>query len=117
MAMRLNRWLEQSSSLSPTLERAVSSYEQDGSWVDWARHQLISGDEPEGVSRSYRKLFEKVTARREGDNRRFAELLAASTLANQSPPNVLLIESVLSKIVAPPAKRTTEIGRATRRGQ
>ena len=106
MAVRLNRWLDQASSLPSTFEEAVSGYEQDGSWADWARHQLLSGDEPEGVSRSYRKLFEKVTARREDENQRFAKLLAASTLANETPPRVLPIEDVLSKIVAPLAKRT-----------
>lgn len=106
MAVRLNRWLDQASSLPSTFEEAVSGYEQDGSWADWARHQLLSGDEPEGVSRSYRKLFEKVTARREDENQRFAKLLAASTLANETPPCVLPIEDVLSKVVAPLAKRT-----------
>lgn len=104
MAMRLNRWLQPASGLPSTLDQAVLTYEQNGSWVDWARHQLLSGDEPEGVSRSYRKLFERVTVRRESENRRFGELLAACTLANQTPPNVLLIENVLSKIVAPLAK-------------
>ena len=104
MAMRLNRWLQLDSGRSSTLDQAVLAYEQNGSWVDWARHQLLSGDEPEGVSRSYRKLFERVTTRRESENRRFGELLAACTLANQTPPNVLLIENVLSKIVSPLAK-------------
>jgi PglZ domain len=104
MAIRLNRWLQRDAGLAPTLEQAVLAYEQDGSWVDWARHRLIVGDEPEGVSRSYRKLFEKVTSRREGENRRFGELLAASTLSNQTPGDVLPIENVLSKIVAPLAK-------------
>jgi hypothetical protein len=106
MAVRLNRWLDQASSLPSTFEEAVSGYEQDGSWADWARHHLLSGDEPEGVSRSYRKLFEKVTARREDENQRFAKFLAASTLANETPPCVLPIEDVLSKIVAPLAKHT-----------
>jgi hypothetical protein len=105
MAMRLNRWLGQSASLPPTLDQAISGYEQDGSWVDWARHQLLAGDESEGVARSYRKLFDKVTARRESENRQFAELLAAVVAANQVPSNVLLIEDVLSKVVAPLAKR------------
>ena len=71
MAMRLSRWLGQSAALPPTLDQAISGYEQDGCWVDWARHQLLAGDEPEGVSRSYRELFDKVTARREGENRPF----------------------------------------------
>lgn len=67
---------------------------------------VAGGDEPEGISRSYRKLFDKTTARREEENRRFGELLAASTSENSFAPGVLLIEDVLSKIVSPLAKRS-----------
>ena len=73
--------------------------------MDLARHQLSLGDESfEGVSRSYRKLFEKVTARRESENRRFAELLSTMTASNQVSPGLLLVEDVLAKVVAPLAK-------------
>jgi hypothetical protein len=105
MAMRLKRWLEKPVSAPLLLEEAVLAYEQDGSWVDLARHQLLSGDESEGVSRSYRQLFEKVTARRENENRRFAELLSAITSSNQVSPGLLLVEDLLAKVVAPLAKR------------
>jgi hypothetical protein len=105
MAMRLVRWLGQRTALPLTLPESITHYEHDGSWVDWGRHQLLAGDEPEGVTRSYRRLFDKVTARREEENRRFAELLAASTLSNGVPPGILLIEDVLRTIVAPLAKR------------
>ena len=104
MAMRLVRWLDQSQSLPSTLFDAVSRFEQDGSWVDWARHQLLGGDEPEGVSRSYRKLFDKVTVRREEENRRFGELLAANTASGSNAAGLLMIEDVLSTVVAPLAK-------------
>jgi hypothetical protein len=105
MAMRLSRWLECPPAAPSLLEDAVARYEQDGSWADWARHQLLAGDEPEGVSRSYRKLFDKVTARREQENRHFAELLSAATGSNSASPRVLLVEDVIGKIVAPLAKR------------
>jgi hypothetical protein len=104
MAMRLSRWLMRPVSAPSALDQAVLAYEQDGSWVDLARHQLLSGDESEGVSRSYRKLFEKVTARRETENRRFAELLSTMTASNQVFPGLLLVEDVLAKVVAPLAK-------------
>ena len=104
MAMRLVRWLDQSQSLPSTLFDAVSRFGQDGSWVDWARHQLLGGDEPEGVSRSYRKLFDKVTVRREEENRRFGELLAANTASGSNAAGLLMIEDVLSTVVAPLAK-------------
>lgn len=107
MAMRLSRWLERPPASPSLLEEAVSRYEQDGSWVDWARHQLLAGDEPEGVSRSYRKLFDKVTARREQENRHFGELLSAAMGSNSNPPRILMVEDVIGKIVAPLAKRCT----------
>ncbi len=105
MAMRLVRWWGKPSALPLTLPESITHYEHDGSWVDWARHQLLAGDEPEGVTRSYRRLFDKVTARREEENRRFGELLAANTLSNGAAPGVLLIEDVLRTVVAPLAKR------------
>ena len=104
MAMRLVRWLDQAKALPTTLLESVSRFEQDGSWVDWARHQLLGGDEPEGVSRSYRKLFDKVTVRREEENRRFGELLVANTASGSNAAGLLMIEDVLSTVVAPLAK-------------
>ena len=104
MAMRLRRWLEQPAGTPLSLEQAAFAYEQDGSWVDLARHQLLTGDASEGVSRSYRGLFEKVTARRESENRHFAELLVAMTSSNQVSASLLPVEGVLAKIVAPLAK-------------
>ena len=102
--MRLVRWLDQAKALPTTLLESVSRFEQDGSWVDWARHQLLGGDEPEGVSRSYRKLFDKVTVRREEENRRFGELLVANTASGSNAAGLLMIEDVLSTVVAPLAK-------------
>jgi hypothetical protein len=104
MAIRLIHWLDQLSELPATLQDSVLSYEQVGSWVDWARHKLLAGDEPEGVARSYRALFDKVTARREKENRRFGELLTSSTAANTPLSGVLVIEDVLKTVVAPLAK-------------
>ena len=103
MAMRLVRWLEQSHALPSNLFDSVRDFEVEGSWVDWARHQLLGGDELEGISRSYRKLFDRVTSRREEENRRFSELLTSNT-ASGKVAGLLMIEDVLSTIVAPLAK-------------
>jgi hypothetical protein len=106
MAIRLARWLALPNVLPSTLPESILSYERDGCWVDWARHQLIAGDESEGVTRSYRKLFDLVTARREEENRRFAELFSANASANSVPPGILAVEDVLKTIVAPLSKRS-----------
>ena len=107
MAARLCRWLERKEDTATNLDAAVEQYLHDSSWVDWARHQLLAGDEPEAVSRSYRHLFDRVTERRERENRVFAGLLAAATAANQFGANTTPIEHVLDKVVAPVAEKVS----------
>jgi len=105
MAARLCRWLDRKADTAANMDAAVEQYLQDGSWVDWARHQLLTGDEPEAVSRSYRRVFDRVTERREQENRVFAGLLATATATNQFGSNTIPIEHVLDKVVAPLARR------------
>ena len=106
MAIRLARWLGLPNALPSTLPESIVKYERDGCWVDWARHQLLAGDESEGVTRSYRKLFDMATARREEENRRFAELFSANVSAKSVPPGILFIEDVLKRVVAPLARHS-----------
>ena len=105
MAARLCRWLDRTSDAATNLDAAVAQYLQDGSWADWARHQLLAGDEPEAVSRSYKRLFDRVTERREQENRLFAGFLAVATATNQFGSNVTPIEGVLERVVAPLARK------------
>jgi hypothetical protein len=100
----LSRWLDQPTKTVAILDEAATLYLRDGSWVDWARHQLLSGDEPEAVGRSYRRLYDRVTGRREQENRGFATLLKAATAANQLGLG-LPIEHVLDRVVAPLARK------------
>lgn len=104
MATRLCRWLDRTADPAANLDAAVDRYLQDASWVDWARHQLLAGDEPEAVSRSYRRLFDRVMTRREQENRVFAGLLATATAANQPGSSSIPIECVLDRVVAPLAR-------------
>jgi hypothetical protein len=105
MAVRLFRWLNRAAKPAENLDAAVEQYLSDASWVDWARHKLLTGDEPEALSRSYRRLFDLVTVRREQENREFAELLAAATSADQSGYRTIPIEHVLARVVAPLARK------------
>jgi hypothetical protein len=73
--------------------------------VDWARHQLTAGDETEAVSRSYKRLFNRVTERREKENRSFATLLASATATSSFGAVVVPIEQVLDRVAAPLARR------------
>jgi hypothetical protein len=106
MAIRLIKWQSQLTDLPSTLSESVFVYERDGSWVDCARYQLVVAGEPEDIARAYRALFDKVTATRERDNRRFAELLVSATAQSTYPSGILAIEDVLRTIVAPLATRS-----------
>lgn len=106
MAMRLEKWLESPEATAATLVDAIAQYENETAWVDWARFSLISGDEKESVSRAYQKLFAMVTARREKENRVFADLLVAATATNQLGGGILPIEGVLDRIVGRLVKDT-----------
>lgn len=105
MATRLFRWLNRTVEPAADFDIAVSRYISDASWVDWARHKLLTGDEPEAVSRGYRHLFDLVTNKRELENRNFARLLATSTAIDQYGTNTIPVEDVLARVVAPLARR------------
>lgn len=106
MAIRLEKWLERPETTFASLVDAVFRYENESGWVDWARFSLVSGDEKESVSRAYQKLFSLVTARREKENRIFADLLADATRTNQLGEGVLPIEGVLDRVVGRLVKDT-----------
>lgn len=105
MAARLFRWLNRTAEPAANLDVAVGQYISDASWVDWARHKLLTGDEPEAVSRGYKRLFNLVTDKREQENRSFARLLTASTAVDQYGTKTILVEDVLARVVAPLARR------------
>jgi hypothetical protein len=107
MAARLCRWLDRTSESAANLDAAFDQYLWNSSWVDWARYKLLAGDEPEAVSRSYRRLFDRVTARREQENRTFAELLAAATAADKFGSRIIPVECVLARVVAPLARKAS----------
>jgi hypothetical protein len=66
---------------------------------------LTAGDEPEAVSRSYKRLFNRVTERREKENRSFATLLASATATSSFGAAVVPIEQVLDRVAVPLARR------------
>ena len=106
MAIRLCRWLERPTVAVTTLEEAVDQYKSEGGWVDWARQQLTAGDEPEAITRSYKRLFSRVTERRDKENRSFAALLASATASNSLADSILGVEQILDRVAAPLARKS-----------
>lgn len=103
MAMRLVRWLgtNQSRGNVKSLADAATRYLSEGSYIDWARLTLRSGDPVRELSEAYSQLFEKVTSARENDSLRFAELLRDWVAAKSTDETIVPVEQVLERVVAP----------------
>ena len=103
MSIRLVRWLQQhdTNQAFVSLAEAAAFHLSDGGFIDWARLTLRSGDAVRELSEAYAKLFGAVTAVREQQSCRFAELLRDWTAAKTSDDIVVPVERILEQIVAP----------------
>ncbi len=104
MATRLVQWLKQTSSNEEppqSLAVAAEQYYREGSFVDWARLSLRSGDSVGKLSQAYAKLFDFCTTRHEQASKRFAELLSNYTRTNSSDEALIHVEDFLDRVVAP----------------
>lgn len=105
MASRLARWLvDQPGGKPTTLAEAMAAYTETSCFVDWARTVVGAGDPHPELSRALTWLLEVVTEIREQENQAFARFLVDWTEAGSPECGVLLIEQVLSRVVAPLAQ-------------
>lgn len=104
MALRLIRWLagRQRSSESPkSLGEAAINHLREGGFVDWARLSLWRGEPVSELSAAYSGLFDEVRTIREQEASTFARLLADWTASGSKGDDVLPVERILEKLVAP----------------
>ncbi|MCE7517132.1 BREX-2 system phosphatase PglZ [Halomonas titanicae] len=102
MALRLLRWLGQGSpSVNGTVSQMLNEYISDGSFVDWARTQLWSGEDHEALARVYSALSGAVNQRREQQNRGFARHLPAIGRGDALPHDLVPVEHALEVVVSP----------------
>jgi hypothetical protein len=103
MALRLARWLARvGEERGPqSLGEAAYNYLATGSFVDWARTALRAGDPVRELGDGYTRLVEQVAARRESQNRVFAELLRDQTASASKPADLRPVETILDEVVAP----------------
>lgn len=107
MAVRLARWLETPEPSTNSLSQDLSLQMSDGSWVDDAMGNIWAGSHDPMVSDAYKRLAEKVRARRKQRDR-----IAAQRIDQVQPWNadksfddlcqdVMGIEDVLRAVIAP----------------
>ena len=101
MAVRLLRWLGNEVSREGSFGDLAGVYLREMAYADWARDAISSGDECEELSEAFRKVDELAGARRSGWSDQFAEQLREWAAGGTEPSGGLLIEDVLSRVVAP----------------
>ena len=101
-AVRLARWLVLDSSPSgEALAARASDYRLDGAWVDAARDS-IQGETVASLADGVARLLEVVDERRHDRDRRFAAAFTSwSALPQGGDEQLLPIEHLLERIVAP----------------
>jgi hypothetical protein len=105
MGARLASWLAIPRAAPPrSMVDAVASYAGDGGFADRARHALQSGDPIADVATAYAKLREVAAARREGENRAFAEVLREWNQGGAWGTDPVPVERLLDIVVAPLAR-------------
>lgn len=103
MALRLTRWIDATTDRpSPrSLSEATDTYSADGSFVDWARTVLRASEPVRALAEGYANLLSAVEARREAQNRWFAEFLRDQLATGTRPTGLIPVERVLEEVVAP----------------
>ncbi|MCM1984070.1 BREX-2 system phosphatase PglZ [Lyngbya confervoides] len=109
MAIRLAQWIVKTAlnpaDPAPSLEDAIASYMNCGSYLDWARYSLRLAEPCRELASAYGRLFKHITALREEQNHRFAELLAQWTEFDSERSGIIPVEKILERVVSPLAEK------------
>lgn len=102
MGLRLIRWLglplHKPAAMAAWIDRQVTEL----SWVDLAVDHVWAGEDAHlGLAAVYQSIYARVTDRRRELDRAFAGQLAAWTPVGSTAGNLMTIETVLPKVVAP----------------
>jgi hypothetical protein len=102
MALRLVRWLAQPDEPLTTVAEGIDRQISTWGWVDRALAHVWAGEDVHGgLKDTFRAVHEKARDRRRELDRAFAERLAAWTSAGTPPGDLLAVETVLSRVIAP----------------
>ncbi len=107
MALRLVKWLTTPAPETRSLAEAARYHLLEGGFVDWARYCMRTPDPVRELAEACRSLFEKVTARQMVQSQRFAKALASWTKDSGSVADIIPVEQVLDRVIAPLAQQTS----------
>lgn len=112
-AVRLARWLQTEDYVPTNLSEAVQLHTRDDAWVDVAYNDAAAGVSDSVMAEGLAKILRLVEERRRTHDRKFAQLLAASTFVDEgratgqldgADGKVWHLEKVLPQVVAPIAR-------------
>lgn len=101
MNLRLLRWLRTPTPAATSFSEMANVYRRELAFVDWARESIGRGEDVADLTKAYRELDQAVLARREDFNRGFAQSFADWTSVGSTRKDVLGVEDVLARFVAP----------------
>jgi hypothetical protein len=102
MALRLVRWLGTPAEVASSVGDGISRQVDDWSWADLALSHVWTGEDVHGgLKRVYRQIHDRVRDRRRELDRAFAGRLAAWTNAGSAAGDLLTVETLLPRVVAP----------------
>lgn len=102
MALRLVRWLAGPVDSPLGVAEGIGRQVEQWSWVDLALdHVWIGEDAHAGLAATYRTIHDQAQHRRRELDRAFATHLANWTASGGRPGDLLTVETVLSRVVAP----------------
>lgn len=101
MAVRLVRWLTTPDAPATCLRQALQRQLNQDAWVDWALADVWTGSSDPTVSAAYRRVADRVSARRREHDRQFAKLLGEAVAADRLTDAGIRVSEALSRLVAP----------------
>ncbi len=104
MAVRTCVWLQTDHAEHDSALSIIQDYIENGSYLDWARSRIWSGDEHESVSQAYKQLTKRLSEWRELLNQQFSHHLPAVARGDQLGDGVFPVEAALDEFVAPLSK-------------
>lgn len=102
MALRLARWLADPVEPPLTVAEGITRQVEQWSWVDLALDHVWTGEDAHsGLAAVYRRLHDQARDRRRELDRAFAAHLASWTRSGGKAGDLLTVETVLPRVVAP----------------
>ncbi|GAB3156766.1 BREX-2 system phosphatase PglZ [Micromonospora sonneratiae] len=102
MALRLARWLAEPAPAPLGVAEGVGRQIEQWSWVDLALDHVWTGEDAHaGLAAAYKLIHDQALRRRRELDRAFAVHLATWTGSGGKPGDLLTVETVLPRVVAP----------------